>query len=52
LFFAEDDERTEDGIVLPGIGGDVYERLGFEGQETKNRFIPKIVRERRALSLT
>jgi hypothetical protein len=51
LYFAEDDERTKDGIVLPGIGGDVYKRLGFEGQESKNRIIPQIVKQRRSLSV-
>jgi len=47
LYFAEDDEKTKEGIVLPGIGGDVYKRLGFTGQEAKNRFTPSIVKERR-----
>jgi hypothetical protein len=47
LYFAEDDEKTTEGIVLPGIGGDVYQRLGFTGQEAKNRFTPSIVKERR-----
>ena len=51
LYFAEDDQRNEDGIVLPGIGGDVYQRLGFQGQEAKNRFIPSIVKERRHRSM-
>jgi hypothetical protein len=47
LFFALDNEKTRDGYVFPGIGGDVYKRLGFEAQETKNKFIPSIVKERR-----
>lgn len=47
FYFAEDDEKTQDGVVLPGIGGDVYNRLGFEGQNAKNKFIPSIVKERR-----
>jgi hypothetical protein len=47
LYLAEDTERSNQGIVLPGIGGDVYKRLGFEGQEQKNRYTPNIVRERR-----
>lgn len=46
LYFAEDNER-KDGIVLPGIGGDVYQRLGFKGQDDKNKFTPKLVKERR-----
>lgn len=48
LYFAEDDERTQEGEVIPGIGGMVYERLGFKGQEDKNRYIPEIVKERRS----
>jgi hypothetical protein len=47
LYFAEDDKRTEQGFVDPGIGGDVYQRLGFESQAGKNRFTPEIVKERR-----
>ncbi|HWK04347.1 MAG TPA: hypothetical protein VNS58_11980 [Puia sp.] len=47
LYFAEDDKKTRDGFVDPGIGGDVYKRLGFEGQDAKNKFIPAIVKERR-----
>jgi hypothetical protein len=48
LYFAEDDSKTQDGMVEPGIGGDIYMRLGFEGQNAKNSYIPKIVKERRA----
>lgn len=47
LYFAEDETRTKDGIILPGIGGDIYQRLGFAGQDDKNRFIPNIVKDRR-----
>ncbi|MEM8723362.1 MAG: hypothetical protein AAGE84_29435 [Cyanobacteria bacterium P01_G01_bin.39] len=47
FYFAEDDERTDEGIVMPGIGGDVYQRLGFKDQDDKNRTTPQIVRERR-----
>lgn len=48
FYFAKDDERNEQGIVLPGIGGNVYERLGFEGQDDKNRYVPEIVKSRRS----
>jgi hypothetical protein len=48
LYFAEDDERTPEGEVIPGIGGMIYERLGFQGQDDKNKYIPAIVKERRA----
>jgi hypothetical protein len=47
LYFAEDSEKNKDGIVLPGIGGDVYQRLGFFNQDSKNKFVPEIVKERR-----
>ena len=47
LYFAEDDQKSEDGFVYPGIGGDVYQRLGFESQKEKNSYIPQIVKERR-----
>jgi hypothetical protein len=47
LFFAEDSERSSDGIVVPGIGGDIYHRLGFADQTAKNNFTPQLVKERR-----
>jgi hypothetical protein len=46
-YFAEDDKKTPDGLVDPGIGGDVYKRLGFAEQDEKNKYIPSIVKERR-----
>ncbi len=46
-YFARDDERMESGEVIPGIGGMVYERLGFQGQEEKNQYVPEIVKRRR-----
>jgi hypothetical protein len=52
LYFAEDTERTSEGMVVPGIGGDVYQRLGFDGQESKNRYTPDLVLERRARAST
>ena len=51
LYFAEDNEKTKEGMVLPGIGGDVYQRLGFSNQDTKNKFTPRIVKERRAIAI-
>lgn len=47
LYFAEDSGKNADGDVDPGIGGEIYRRLGFEGQSDKNRYTPEIVRERR-----
>ncbi|MFB8789884.1 MAG: hypothetical protein U7123_13775 [Potamolinea sp.] len=48
FYFAKDDERTPQGEVIPGVGGIVYDRLGFQGQEGKNRYIPEIVKSRRS----
>jgi len=44
LTFAMDDQKGPDENVLPGIGGSVYERLGFEN---KNAYVPDLVRQRR-----
>ena len=51
LYFAIDNEKTDDGIVIPGIGGDVYTRLGFENQADKNKYIPAIVKARREMQI-
>ncbi len=47
FYFAQDDERTADGEVIPGIGGMVFERLGFHGQAAVSRYVPDIVQQRR-----
>ena len=47
FYFARDDERDHSGEVIPGIGGMVYKRLGFDGQADKNKYVPKIVKARR-----
>lgn len=47
IYFAVDDEKQADGDLVPGIGGNVYQRLGFKDQNDKNKFIPKLVKERR-----
>lgn len=47
IYFAEDSERLDNGNVVPGVGGDVYLRLGFKNQEDKNRFSPDLVKARR-----
>jgi hypothetical protein len=47
LYFAVDSDKSKEGIVIPGIGGDVYKRLGFGTQADKNKFVPAIVRQRR-----
>lgn len=48
VYFAKDEERTSDGEMIPGIGGMVYNRLGFKDQDDKNRYIPQIIKSRRA----
>lgn len=46
LVFAIDDEK-EHGAVKPGVGGDVYQRYGWDGVSDKNKAIPQIVSVRR-----
>lgn len=46
FYFAIDDERSESGEVIPGIGGMVYPRLGLGDISEKNRYIPQMVVER------
>lgn len=48
FYFAKDDERTLEGEVIPGIGGMVYDRLGFKGQDDKNSYVPELVKKRRS----
>jgi len=48
FYFAKDDECTLEGEVVPGIGGNIYKRLGFESQYNKNEYIPEIVKQRRS----
>lgn len=45
FWFAEDTETNDKGEVVPGVGGNVYERLGL-GSE-KIRYVPELVKERR-----
>jgi uracil phosphoribosyltransferase len=47
FYFAEDNEVTATGEVIPGIGGSVYHRLGLEDGARKNKYIPTIVKQRR-----
>jgi uracil phosphoribosyltransferase len=48
VYFATDNEVNGQGEVVPGIGGSVYERLGIGNGDTKNKYIPNIVKTRRA----
>ena len=45
MTFAIDDEKRDDDVI-PGIGGSVYARLGFQD---KNTYVPEIVKQRRKL---
>lgn len=45
-YFAVDD-IVENNNVIPGIGGNVYQRLGFGDNFDKNKYIPNLVKERR-----
>lgn len=47
IYFAIDDEVTPQGEVIPGIGGNIYNRLGFSNLENKNKYIPELVKHRR-----
>lgn len=47
IYIAKDYKKTDKGFVEPGVG-DVYKRLGFKDQATKNKYIPIVVKERRA----
>jgi hypothetical protein len=45
-FFAKDNFRDMNtGEIKPGIGGNVYQRLGFDDQKDKNKYYPKMVVE-------
>jgi hypothetical protein len=45
VYFAEDTDKRPDGMVDPGVGGEVYGLLGFTKEE-KNRIRPDLIRER------
>lgn len=51
IYFAEDNEINASQEVIPGIGGSVYKRLGLEDSFRKNKYIPGIVKERRAANV-
>jgi hypothetical protein len=45
-FFAEDNQKDGE-TVIPGIGGQVYQRLGLGDGNEKNKYTPAIVKQRR-----
>ena len=51
LTFAIDDVRDDKGVVLPGVGGMVYSKLGLGNQVEKNLYMPQIVKDRAFASL-
>lgn len=44
--FAIDEDRLDNGEVVPGIGGMVYHRLGLGDIAKKNSYIPEMVKSR------
>ncbi len=51
LTLAIDDEKRDGKWVVPGVGGDIYARLGYGNIEEKNRHLPLLVKSRRQKSL-
>lgn len=47
IYFAKDDKATSKGEVIPGIGGEIYQRLGLNDVLQKNKYVPELVKERR-----
>lgn len=45
--FAIDTDKEGENVI-PGIGGSVYELLGLGNSREKNKYVPKLVKERRA----
>ncbi|MBT0731526.1 hypothetical protein [Rosenbergiella nectarea] len=46
IYFAQDAEKDNStGEVIPGIGGEVYGKLGLSNQPVKVGFIPNLVKE-------
>jgi hypothetical protein len=47
VHFAVDTDKDGENVI-PGIGGSVYELLGLGNSKEKNKYVPKLVKERRA----
>jgi len=47
IYFAKDFIVNNNGEVEPGIGGEIYKRLGLGDSEIKDSYVPKLVKERR-----
>lgn len=48
IYFAKDNKATPSGEVIPGIGGEIYKRLGLVDAVNKNKYIPELVKSRRS----
>ena len=44
---AIDDEKRDGKWVEPGVGGDIYIRLGYGGATSKNQHVPELIKRRR-----
>jgi len=47
ITLAIDDEKKDGKWVVPGVGGNIYDRLGYGGFQNKNLHIPILVKSRR-----
>ncbi|EJG1590598.1 TPA: hypothetical protein ACVU4Y_003301 [Vibrio parahaemolyticus] len=45
-WFAKDAVREDDGTVKPGIGGQIYYRLGLKDKPINTKFMPEVVLKR------
>ncbi|MGL1813374.1 UNVERIFIED_CONTAM: hypothetical protein GPA08_19455 [Serratia marcescens] len=45
VYFAQDTFKNESGEVIPGIGGEIYPKLGLANQPVRVGFIPELVKE-------
>lgn len=46
VYFAEDSEMDDEGLLVPGIGGNVYDLLGMPKVEGRS-YGPRLIKERR-----
>lgn len=47
ITLAIDDEKRDGKWIVPGVGGDIYTRLGYGGARQKNLHVPALVKARR-----
>ena len=47
ITMAIDDEKRDGKWIVPGVGGDIYTRLGYGGAARKNFHVPTLVKVRR-----